>query len=86
MFNFNDGIAGKRMNAPIKGPLKRRFDKASGALVSEDGTATIVWWTKSRGQVVRNGTLLKQFESQEELVRWMEKAGSTTGSEPGSGR
>lgn len=35
--------------------------------------ATVVWWTKSTGQVVRNGTLLKEFRTQDDLIKWMEK-------------
>ena len=69
-------------NVPIKGPLRRRFEKVCVSVLSDFGRtdespdnekSTIVWWTKSRGQVVRNGTVLKQFESQEDLVKWMEK-------------
>ena len=73
------------MTVPIKGPLRRRYDKVADVVLLHYGTdvednmvpATIVWWTKARGQVVRDGTVLKQFESQKELVTWMEKVSAT---------
>ena len=73
------------MTVPIKGPLRRRYDKVADVVLLHYGTgeendvapATIVWWTKARGQVVRNGTVLKQFESQKELVTWMERVSAT---------
>lgn len=71
------------MSNQIKGPLKRRYDKVADAVLQfyTSDKATIVWWTKSTGQVVRNGNVLKEFKSHEDLVKWMEKAhGEISGS------
>jgi hypothetical protein len=74
------------MSVPIKGPLRRRYDKVADSVLLDFGrtdessaeeTSTIVWWTKSTGQVVRNGILLKEFSTQMDLVKWLEKMYAT---------
>lgn len=74
----------------LKGPLKRRFEKAKDILDSigrnEDPLdddprvrPTISWWTKNTGEVVFGRSRLFQFNTQTELIEWLEeqKGGKT---------
>jgi glycerol kinase len=76
------------MRIPLKGKMKRRFQEVCDRVLDDYGLpendaiipteqkhsrATVIWWTKSTGQIVRNGVVLKEFKTQKDLVDWMER-------------